>query len=363
MHKDRLVLVLLLAGFALMGAKCNAVGGGSDEEKNLPSRALAASPLLRTYYDTLSTPKGMTDIKIPEDKDDLKKHGPLVVKFDMGGSAVITDVRCRLRIAGPLGTEASKTELICRIQAPGGTLSPWKVVDWNDSDVFDPQVEVAFLNEFDGLVSDGTWEIQLQDALDDGDGRCVFRNGTLRLNLGETTPGGAANDSDTISLTAAVFNTVPELFSQRDKADWGEFGMQAMLRIPFTMTNSFFVRGYALTFSLLVYEGNDPLSDVYWMLIAPSGTWVMYSLDGLVAEEFEDTANRRKVLTFVVGQSTASGLPEAFPFRGEPSAGTWTLCLMDHVIDNNVCFLSKDAAMTTVLVPDSPPTLALSGVS
>lgn len=365
MRKDRLVLVLLLTMFALLGAECRLIGvKDDDEEKRLPNRALAASPLLRTYYDTLSTPSGMTDLKIPEDKDMLDEDGPLEVQFDMGGSAVITDVRARIRVAPPAGVSIEDCEIQARIVSPNGTAGPWKSIDMLNSQMDRTQAEVVFLNEFDGLISDGRWTLELRDAVDDNDGRCVFRNATLRLNLGEAAPGGAANETQTLPLTSTSYTSMPEVRGVRDEYDWGHFGMGAVLQAQFTFTTSFTVRGFSLTLNILFDDGSQLDGDLVVGLIAPSGGWMLMAHDFTGASTGAAPFSEKWTLsTFTVAESTTTYLAESFPLRGEPSAGTWTVVVWDLSQDQNIMLLQKDAAVGVAVVPDTPISLTLTGVS
>ena len=378
MHKDRLVLMLLLAAFALMGADCRLVAGDEDDQTKLPNRAAPANSLLRTYFDTMTTPAGMSvkdtrpsnkddhiDYRIPEDKDLIKKEGPCQLEFAMGGATTVTDVRCRLRIVPPVGVLGSQCEIQCRIRAPGGTRSGWKGVDFATDDLIDPQAEVVFLNEFDGLTTDGTWVIELIDALDDGDGRCVVRNSTLRINLGEPTAAGAANETATLDIGSTAYTYIPELVGVRDKGDWGEFGLtERPLRAQFVFTAAAFrVRSFVLRFSVFINTGVSADEDLYALLVAPSGGWFSFrvtSTDELAAIDFDGP----RLVTYEIAAISAGTLGESFFLRGEPSNGTWTLVLWDTNRDSNIMYLSKDAVDPgPVPVTNSPASLALAGVN
>jgi len=366
MRKDRLVLVLLLTMFALLGAECRSLGIKDEDhfERKLPSRALSASPLLRTYYDTLTTPAGMYDLKIPEDKDLISNDGPFSVGFQMGGSAVITDVRCRLRIAPPIGVEAANCEIQCRVIAPSGTASAWKAVDLSSDEILRTQAEVAFINEFDGLISDGDWRIELKDAVDDNDGRCAFRNATLRLNLGEAAPGGAANETQNLALTSASYSVIPELNGSRDKFDLGDFGASAPLSAQFTFATSFFVRSWSLSINLLGNEASNALEDVAIVLVSPSGGWHLFNLEDATVLTADIAATSQKITTADITFTTAAGVAEAFQMRGEPSAGTWTLLLFDKTKDGSLFSLHTAAGGGgTIVIPATPVSLTLTGVS
>lgn len=371
MRKDRLVLLLLLTAFALLGADCRLISTDDDPKEKLPNRAAPASPLLRTYYDTLSTPSGMTandKTWIPEDRDDLRKDGPLELKFDMGGGAVVTDVRLRLRVAGPLSGNGSSSEVQCRVRAPNGTRSGWKDVDFATEAAVDPQVEIVFLNEFDNLPTDGTWVVELQDSLDDGDGRCVFRNGTLRINLGEAAGlAGNQTETSTLGLGSPSYTYIPAMAGIRDLGDWGHFGFAdptGPLRASFVFTAApFFVRSFVLRLSVVMNTGVTGEDDLYAILVAPSGGWLAFRL-AAVNEVESDAVSGGRIVTYAFAADSANMFGESFVLRGEPSAGTWTLALWDVKGDGNIAWLSKDGVdVGPVPVPNSPATLQLQGVS
>lgn len=185
MHKDKLALLLLLTVFALLGADCRAPWEDDDvKERPLPQRAFASSPLLRAYYDMRTFPEEMRELKIPEGDDFDDEH--LTVQFDMGGSVSVTEVRTHLYLMPPKSADFNDCELVVRCVAPDGTASAWKPLDVQQAATWQPQVEVSFLYEFDGINSDGTWRVQIKDYLGDGDGRCLFRNGSLHINRGES---------------------------------------------------------------------------------------------------------------------------------------------------------------------------------
>ncbi|MBX3472819.1 MAG: hypothetical protein KF754_00345 [Planctomycetes bacterium] len=378
MRKDRLVLVLLLTMFALLGAECRSIGQKDAEERKLPKRALAAGPLLRTYYDTITTPAGMYDIKIPEDKDDLAKNGPLTIEFEMAGLTVVTDVRCRMRIAPPESGNGADCELQCRIVAPDGTTSTWKDVDFASDELINPGVEMIFLNEFDGLTAAGLWKIQLKDAVDDKDGRCVFRNGTLRINFGlEGNPTNPANETATLALNSTSYTYLSEHRGVRDLGDWGYFGLDVRpLRADFSFTGtSFFVRSFSLTLSIFARDSIDLSADLYMLLVAPNGAWQFMRPDtNSTTASFQYGSQRLTTLVFNFGGSAITA--PSFPFQGQPSAGTWSLFLWDVNVDSNIMRLSKDELRiisvpdgmggfvdTLTEFPDTPAQLVLAGVN
>ena len=212
MHKDRLILLLMLTVFVLLGADCQAPWDKDDEkERPLPDRALASHALLRAYYNTRTFPEEMRSIKVPEegskaqDEDDY-----LSIEFGMG-SATVEEIRVHWYLVPPQGKSMDDCELLCRMVAPDGSKSSWKPVDTGPTDEFDPATQVDFLYEFDGIDSAGTWKAQIYDYVGDGDGRCLFRNASLHVNRGEPTGvGGSTSESDTVLLANGNYGTIPE---------------------------------------------------------------------------------------------------------------------------------------------------------
>lgn len=343
MRKNRLVLLLLLGSFALMGAECSTFGGDDDDDDPpLPDRAIASSPLLRAYYDTRTFPKGMKELKIPEDKDMLDEDGPLTVEFGMGGTATITSVHTHLMLSPPKSGTFDNCELQCRCIAPNGTKSGWKVLDVELADEINLQAEVAFLFEFDGLISDGTWKIELKDAVDDNDGRCLFRNGSLHINQGMGTPGGAANETQTLSAAVGLYGTLPEKSGSRMMLDIGAFGINAMLRNDFTFTTSFYVTSLTLRVSFYVNEGAAAETDAMFVLVSPSGNWLAGGFPDDANEELEISSTLTlRTYTLGIGSLTAGPLMN---LNGEPSAGTWSLYLADGKTDGNTMAVTTDGA-------------------
>lgn len=346
MRKNRLVLLLLLGSFALMGADCSMFGGDDDDddEPPLPDRAIASSPLLRAYYNTRTFPKGMKELKIPEDKDLLDEEGPLTVEFGMGGTATITSVHTHLLLAPPKSGSFTGSELQCRCIAPNGTKSGWKPIDVDISGKIDMQAEVAFLYEFDGLISDGTWKIELKDALDDEDGRCLFRNGSLHINQGFGTPGGAANETQTLTAAQGLYGQLPERSGTRMPADFAAFGINTMLRNDFTFTTSFYVTQATLRVSFYYYAPAEVESDVLFVLVSPSGNWLAGGLpdDSATYEEIAVSADLSlRTYTLVLGSLPAGPM---LNLNGEPSAGTWSLYLADTKLDGNSISVTTDGA-------------------
>jgi subtilisin-like proprotein convertase family protein len=360
MHKDRLILLLLLAAFVLVGASCDAPWDNDDDDKApLPDRAFASTPLLRAYYNTNTMPKHMRSIKIPEGKkfDDNE----LTIEFQMGGTAVVDEVRTHLFIMPPAHKSLEDVELQCRCIAPNGTRSAWKPVDASSSSTFDPQTEVLFLFEFIGLISDGTWRIQLRDPVADEDGRCLLRNASLHINKGEpNAPGGATSASETLDLATGRYGVLPQASGKREPFDPGHFGVGAMLRNEFTFAAAFTVRAFRLRFGLYVQDSHDETVDTILMLTSPTGNWLAFALPD-PADSVDFDTSKLLVYDFTVGSLPNSVLMN---LNGEPSAGTWTLYMIDTKKDNNVAILTTDEANGGFVVADGAElTLELIGVS
>ncbi|MCB9895515.1 MAG: hypothetical protein H6839_13790 [Planctomycetes bacterium] len=367
MRKDTLILLLVLTVFALMGADCRAPWEDDDvKDRPLPDRAFASSPLLRAYYDTRTIPEEMRDLKIPEGTD--FDDDELTIQFQMGGSATVDEVRTHLYIMPPLGKEMNEVELICRCVAPDGTASAWKGVNLMlTAEAENLQAEVGFLFEFDGMISDGNWRIQLKDYLDDKDGRCVMRNASLHINRGEAAGlGGAPNENQTVSAAAGNYGLVPEATGKRFKMDIGWFGEKRMLRNDFTFTTSFFVQTAVLELS--VYEPTDASgsTESWYVLVAPSGNWHIGLLtNDDIIETVSDISTGLDLLTF---QFTIASTPTGplSNLNGEPSSGTWTVYMVDTLKDNLYSTLTTDRADSAggAPVPNTGVlSLALSGVS
>lgn len=361
MQKDRLILLLLLSVFMLVGAECQAPWEDDDEEKDpLPDRALASSPLLRAYYDMRTMPKKMRDLKIPEGDDFDDEH--LSIEFQMGGGATVDDVRTHLYLMPPKGVSLDDVELICRCIHPDGTASAWKPVDAATASTFDPQMEVSFQFEFDGKLSDGTWKIQLKDYLEDKDGRCLLRNASLHINRGEAAGlGGTPSESQTLTLAdpAARYGPLPEESGVREPFDVGHFGVNRMLLNEFTFSSSFFVRSIQLTFGLFVQDGNASDVDNIIMIVSPSGNWLAFSLpDPLDTVDLDP--NSLEYYELNIGSLPNSYLMN---LNGEPSAGTWSVYMVDQKKDSNIAILTTDQANGGLITANGAEmTLTLSGV-
>jgi hypothetical protein len=340
MRKDSLILLLMLAVFALVGADCQAPWDNDDEEKDpLPERALASSSLVRAYYETRTIPKGMRELKIPEGND--FEDDELTVEFDMAGAETVTEVRTHLYLAPPVKSSFADCDLVVRCISPEGTTSSWKEIDIEISDTVDPQAEVAFLFEFDGELSDGTWKIQIRDNLEDDDGRCVFRNGSLHINRGEdSTPGGAANETVFLDAANGNYGALPERHGGRVPFDVGDFGASKMLRNDFTFTSSFFVQSIIITMSFYVNDDADFANRTSFVIVAPSGNWISFVIGDEPLDSIElDTVTKLNTYTFGLSSPPTGTL---MSLNGEPSAGNWTLYLVDTQEDGNVTVVTTD---------------------
>jgi hypothetical protein len=349
MRKDRLTLLLILGLFALMGAKCHVPWDRESPEVRLPDRAGPATDTLRTYFDTATTPARMSALRIPEgtrfDEDQL------TLNFPMAGGQTVFDVRARVRIVPPRSGNGADVEMQARVIAPNGVRSAWKHVDWATADLIDPQAEIIFLNDFNGVPSSGTWRLQLRDPVEDGDGRCLLRNATLRINYGEP-PGLSNSVQQTVNIPVATgnYDLLPEVRGLREPADWGHFGIAATLINEFEFTQAFHVQGFTLSFSILANSGTDPSVNGHFILIAPSGGWVAGRL-GSDPPATHNLGGGARLITYTFGASNQGLLGESFFFYGEPAQGTWRLCLFDTGVNYNNMYLWKDAVQT-VLVPD-----------
>jgi len=366
MRKDRLILLLLMTAFGLMAA-CDAPWDREKEEIRLPDRASPATALLRHYYDTRTFPRNMTRIKIPEGNDFDKKQ--LTVEMPMGGNAVVQDVRIRLFILPPRkATGDSVVDLMVRVISPEGTRSAWQMVDFfrepdGDADIaIDASAEVIFLNEFNNELSDGLWRIQLRDPIDDNDGRCVFRNATLRINGGLVAgiPIGGSETADVpVNQDGSPYEQrLPTLRGKYIFGDLGDFGYNAPMRLDFEFSNTFQVTGYALQFTIRSSPGMTPEEDVYIALVTPSGGWVVGGVPDPV-ETFDPGAGFTWS-TFVISETAfVPFISDSFRFLAEPSSGTWTLLLWSVNENNQGYFLSRDEAFGGDLILDVPASLEL----
>ncbi len=250
-----ILLAVLLTSFALLGAEC---GNNEPDEDPLPKRAGAATPFMRTYYQTQTFPRNMKAIKIPEGPD--FEDDELSISFSMGGNELVTDIDAGITVGGP--GDPPLYDLQCRLISPTGVTSSWKEVDIATGDIYVPKAQVPFSYEFDGLNSTGKWKLELRDPIQDNDGRLYFRNATLRINDGEssTIRGTADNTSETITLSTAQsrFDILPESDGGSFTGDFGVFGVKKMLRNDFTFITSFSVRSVTLNFSWTLMTAQTP---------------------------------------------------------------------------------------------------------
>jgi subtilisin-like proprotein convertase family protein len=358
MPKDRLFLALLLSCFALMGFGCDEPADNPGEGK-MPDRADAANPLLRHYFDTNTFPAEMAAWKIPE--GDEFKDETLEMNFSMGGGEPITDVRVRVFLVPPDRQSDSAPEVRLRVIAPDGTTSAWEEVFFvtgNGGDgLVDHNAEVVFANEFDGIISTGSWKVQLRDPVEDEDGRCLLRNATLRLNGG--LPMGSLTGSETVVLPLDVGPYDERLFeisSPRSNGDIGFVGVKKPLELAFTFTNAFAVR--RIQFVLTVRRSQEAaIEDVAVCVTSPSGGWFVFRLSAASTQGTEGDPTTFQANGFAWNTRAFdfnSGSPlwgSRMPFLGEPSAGTWRIYLWDNSKDGVGIFLSSEEVQ---LVPSGP---------
>lgn len=343
--KDRLAIVLLLAAFALMGAECTPIHKKNTEEKRLPDRAdISASGLVRTYYNTATTPKEMTELKIPEGTkfDDNE----LTVNFDMGGGAtVVTDVRARLLLAPPKSGDALAPEIQGRIISPTGLAGAWQGLPYSlSSSTYDPQVQIAYTSTFDGELTGGTWKIQLRDPIDDDDGRMLFRNGTLVLNRGtvSTTPSLNSQGTVTLDVNTTNWGILPETASPRSKADFGYVGIERASVFEFSIAGAAANGCTGLSYHMnieMTSAGSE--EDLSYVLMSPNGGWV--SSDFPTPAISFDLPNGNKLVEFdILVNAGTTSWGSGFPLLGADTSGTWTLAVWDNKVDNIVYRASPD---------------------
>lgn len=354
MRRSWLALVFGLSLFALMGAECDTGGNIEDDKGPLPPRALAATPLLRTYYQTQHIPKNMRAIKIPE--GDAFDPDELTLLFDMSGDERVFDVRLRVTVGKPLLIEGQDPDLFARIIAPDGTTSAWKEVPLASGTSYRFVPEITFLYEFDDIFSTGVWKVQLRDPIKDNDGRCLFRNATLRINNGEVSSlVGQPQDNETVLLTAATgkFGQIPEVKGGGFSGDFGVYGVENMLINKFTFTQSFSVQFLVVDLVVLPqFTGGNVANDLALLIIAPSGGYFMLPLTDEI-DDFDVTTERKMLYFHYVFGATQVG--EGFAFYGEPSQGTWYACLVDLTADGIVYDLMSDVADLEIPEDPGPP--------
>jgi hypothetical protein len=355
MPKARLTLLLLLSCFALLGAECDGDGIGKGP---LPDRADAANPLLRHYFDTNTFPAEMRPLKIPEGKR-LDGNNMLIRELEMGGGEIVTEVRVTLFLVPPGIESASEPDVQVRVIAPDGTTSRWEYVDFiiNEGPLINHNVEVVYGEDFDGVISTGTWQIQLRDPIPDEDGRCLFRNATLRLNGG--LPTGATTGTETVlfDLLNGEYNRrMVEIEAPRSLGDLGHIGAKKPLRMEFTFATAFNVTGFTLQFTVRSNPSADITVDLYIGILSPSGGWLIGR--GTPFEELSD--GNVKWSTFILGSTnTFPPIGNSFAFQGEPSAGTWSVLLWDGNNDEDAIYLSPDEVQVGVLVQNQEAFLSL----
>ena len=332
-----MLLAVLLTSFALLGAQC---GPDQPDDDPLPKRAGAATPFMRTYYQTQTVPRSMAAVKIPEGPD--FEDDELELTFSMGGNELVTDMDVGLTVGGD--QEAKIYDLYCRMVSPIGTTSAWKPVDLSFT-----KTHIPFSYEFDDENSSGKWKLQLRDPVKDNDGRLRFRNATLRINDGEssTIRGLANNATETVTLTSTQvkLDVLREVNAGAFPADFCVFGVKKMLQNHFTFTTSFSVRSFQIDFSLLINKTVSLGKECLMLIMAPSGGYAFAPL--------ESWGNLPTPIDFgpVALYQFSFAFANDIDLAGEPSLGTWTLALIDL----------KSDLKTMELTNDTPPSMTLGG--
>jgi subtilisin-like proprotein convertase family protein len=332
-----LLLAVLLTSFALLGAQC---GPDQPDDDPLPKRAGAATPFMRTYYQTQTVPRSMQAVKIPEGTD--FEDDELELTFSMGGNELVTDMDVGLTVGGE--QEAKVYDLYCRMVSPIGTKSAWKPVDLSYT-----KTHIPFSYEFDSENSSGKWKLQLRDPVKDNDGRLRFRNATLRINDGEssTIRGLANNATETITLTSTQMklDVLREVTAGAFPADFCVFGVKKMLQNNFTFTTSFSVRSFQIDFSILIDKSANVGKDCLMLIMAPSGGYAFGALEAWGS--LPTATDLGSVALYQFSFAFANDIDLA----GEPSLGTWTLALID----------TKTDLKTMELTDNTPPSMTLGG--
>lgn len=370
MNKDRLILLALLTG-VLAVAACDLPWENEKDKKRLPDRAAAANPLLRHYYDMRTMPADMDPIKIPE--GDVFDKKELEVKFPMGGSEVVNEVRVRLYLTPPQYAAGSGPDIECKVVAPDGTASAWQEVSFisvsGTEFVINRNAEIIFTTQFDGTLSDGTWKVLLRDPVRDEDGRVSFRNGTLRINGGLPAGSVFGADSDVLALNSLAYNHIWHQESDgRRRRDLSWVGFTTPVRADFTITGSFAVTSFTLSFATRSTFQGDPTTEMALIIISPSGGWYQPSElawqveQGPISDGGQLTSD--EISTFTISRDRAdSFVGDSFPFLGEPSAGTWTVLFWDADENGDRHYLSPksvvDIAGTLTLVDGVEASLTL----
>lgn len=355
--RDQLSVVLLLAAFALMGAECTPIHQKETEDKRLPNRAdISPNGLVRTYYDTASTPSRMTRIKIPEGKkfDDNE----LTVNLGMGGTLPVTEVRVRLAIQPPSAGKAGDVDLQARVIRPDGLTGAWQGISLVNGSVLKSQVEFAYVNDLDGGTdTSGNWKIQIRDNIDDDDGRCIFRNATLILNGGGVSGTGG---TDEVATATGSFGSLPEIEGGQSIQDWGFVGVNRMRVNQFTLANAGVCAGISLSFSLKHSDVGEPNDKVQVLVIAPDGAWSVFTPDFSGLTSIYELAGVFKISTGSFdSDNTLAG--SSFEFLGSATSGTWTVAMWDSVNDSEIFEASADSANAagTAIVPNTDWTLTV----
>jgi len=349
MRTPRLLLLgVVLSSFALLGATCD--NNKDDDEDPLPQRALAATPFLRTYYQTQTIPKSMRAIKIPEGNNFEDQE--LQVDFDMSGAELVTDVEVGLSVGA---NRSADYDLYARLISAVGTASAWKPIDVKTAEKFQVQVVISFAFEFDNEISSGKWKLQLRDPIEDNDSRLMFRNASLRINDGESsTIRGLANDAtQTVALSGTLgrYDILPEVFGGVNSGDIGIWGFNAMLSNVFTMTTAFSVRVATVQFAIAENDSADASKNLVLVVVPPSGGLSIW-VPGDSVESLKPAGSSVNFRRYAMDIS--------IDMAGEPSTGTWIVALVDVKHDSNTMSLSSVGPVTAALV-NFPITLSLSG--
>ncbi len=367
MFKDRLILAMLVACFALTGFGCDEPADNPGDGR-MPDRASAANPLLRHYFDTNTFPREMAAWKIPE--GDGFKDKWIELNFSMGGGEVVNEVRVRLFMIGPAEASESAPDVHCRVIAPDDTTSRWEDVTFlqpggggeGEIGTLDPNAEVVFHSTFDGVISTGNWKIQLRDPIADEDGRCLLRNASLRINGGMPATATGGNEGAIVALDGGPYNRrLPEVVAPRSNGDFGYVGANKPVKLQFQFANTFNVTRMQLAFTLRAKGEASIQDDMIVCITSPSGGWFITRLvPGL--SYTDDMFTLDTWSTFIIDLD--SSLPElgnGFPFLGEPANGTWTVYLWETNKDGSGIYLAPEEVFdSSTLLPATPAAMQLS---
>jgi hypothetical protein len=300
----------------------------------------------------------MRPLKIPEGKE-VDGNNMLIREFEMGGGEAVTEVRVSLFLVPPGIGSNSEPEVQVRVVAPDGTTSRWEEVDFiiDEGPLINHNAEVIFSADFDGVISTGTWQIQLRDPVADEDGRCLFRNATLRLNGGLPATATIGSETALFNLLNGEYNRrMVEIAAPRSQGDLGHLGAKKPLRMEFTFATAFNVTGFTLQFTVRSNPAVDVTLDLYICILSPSGGWLIGRGTPI------ETLNEGNVTwsTFSLGSTnTFPPIGNSFAFQGEPSAGTWSVLLWDAKDDQDAIYLSPDEVQAGVLVQNQEAFLSL----